>query len=148
MKTQSAVTFQPASLASVSQASRAMEKSTVQTSMSVPDRDRVASTLCVKTLLETIRVTVYRDSRGTLTTDASMSTSVHIPMPVARAQFAQILKVVIAATALKDLMATLGRQAVWITTNVRVRLADEMPIVQTMSALSGAIVPKDMLVMQ
>lgn len=45
-------------------------------------------------------------------------------------------------------MATPERRVVSTTTSALVRLADAMRIARTMLALSGAIVPKDMLVTQ
>jgi hypothetical protein len=64
--------------------------------------------------------------------------NVHIPKLVDRVQHVRILRVVIAATALKDSMEMPDRLAVLITTNAQDRLVEEMLTVRMKLELSGA----------
>lgn len=70
--------------------------------------------------------------------------NVRILKPVDRELFVQILKVVIAATAPKDLMEMPVQLAVLTTTNVLDHLVEETHIVQMKLELSGAHALKDL----
>jgi hypothetical protein len=138
LKTLNAVIYQPILHASASQGSKVMAKSFVQTSTSVLDQDRVESTPIVTTHQAISLASVTKASKEIHTTDVLTLMNVHIPKLVDRVQHVRILRVVIAATALKDSTEMPDRLAVLITTNVQDRLVEEMLTVQMKLELSGA----------
>lgn len=101
LKTLSAVIYLPPGLANANQALKVTVKSDVQTSMSVRDQDHVESTLIVSTQQETIRVYVEKGLRGIHLMVVPTSMNVNTPMLVGQVLSVQILREVIAATALK-----------------------------------------------
>jgi hypothetical protein len=100
----------------------------------------------VSTFPATIRACAEKVLREIHMMDALMLMSARNQMPVDLEQSVQILRVVIAATAQKDLTEMPGHQAVLIITNVRDHRADEMRIAPMKLAPSGAIAQKDLLV--
>lgn len=135
-------------LANANQVSRETVKYGVRTSTSVRDQGHVVSTLTVKTLLETILVSVVKVLKVIHMMDVLIWTSAQIQMLAVRVLSVQTSRVVIAATALKVSTEMLAQQDALITTNVPVHLAEEMHSVPMKLVHSGAIVQKDLSVMQ
>lgn len=144
LRTQSAVTYLPAGLASANQASKVMGKSIAQTSTNAKDLDRVESMPIATTVLETTLVCAEKASKEIHMMDVQTSTSVRITKLVDRVQYVQILRVVIAATALKVSTEMPDQQVVLITMNVPDHLAVEMRNVPMKSVHSGATAQKDL----
>lgn len=144
LRTQSVVTYRRNGHANASQASKVMVKNFVQILMNVQDLVRAESIPNAKIFLETSLVFVVKDLKAMHMMDVLILMNALMLMLVDRVLFVQILKVVIAATAQKDLTETPDQQDALIIMNVHVHHVDEMLNVRTKLARSDVSVQKDL----